>query len=144
VTTGLDQPADPCRGQRGDFQRNEIDQLCEPLGAEKDQQTREAVLACVVDGFPAQFTIRALAIMLAGDLMDDSVERAVRDLVGAGLLRCNGRAVLPTYAATPAIALLGERDQREPARRRPSDQVGALPLPHPSNQGIDPRSSPLD
>lgn len=123
--------------------RNEIDQLREPSETETDEQTRETVLACVVDGFPAQFTIRALAIMLADDLMDDSVERAVRDLVGAGLLRCKGCAVLPTYAATPAVALLGE-DQREPARRPPSGQVGALPLPHPSDQGIDPRSNPLD
>lgn len=87
--------------------RDGISSLCERSGAEKDDQKREAVLACVVDGSPAQFTIRALAIMLADDLMDDSIERAVRDLVGAGLLRCEGSAVLPTHVATPAVAILG-------------------------------------
>jgi hypothetical protein len=29
----------------------------------------------------------------------DAVERAVRDLVGTGLLRCDGASVLPTRAA---------------------------------------------
>jgi hypothetical protein len=30
---------------------------------------------------------------------DDAVEGAIRDLVGAGLLHCRGRLVLPTRAA---------------------------------------------
>ena len=82
------------------------------LPAEEDEQTRQAVLASVIDAFPKQFTIRELALMLANDLMDDSVERAVRDLVGAGLLRCKGCMVLPTRVTMPELAI----PEREGAR----------------------------
>jgi hypothetical protein len=71
--------------------------------AEVDRKTERTVLAFLCDEHPTQFTIPELSRTLNADpgdfASDDAVERAVRELVGAGLLRCQGAFVLPTWAA---------------------------------------------
>jgi hypothetical protein len=60
------------------------------------------VLAFLLEEHPAQLTIPELSLALNAHPdfeSDDAVERAVRELVGAGLLYCHGRFVLPTRAA---------------------------------------------
>ncbi len=61
-----------------------------------------AVLEQLVDDYPRRLTITELSLALnehPGDFgNDDAVERAVRDLVGAGLLECQDGRVEPTYA----------------------------------------------
>ncbi len=66
--------------------------------ADEDTQAQQAVMAFVLDQHPATLTICEIAReMSSGE--GDEVERAIRDLVGAGLLRCDGASVLPTRAA---------------------------------------------
>ena len=71
--------------------------------AEADRKTERVVLAFLLEEHPSQLTIlelsRALNVRPGGFESDDAVERAVRELVGAGLLRCSGGYVLPTRAA---------------------------------------------
>jgi hypothetical protein len=70
-----------------------------PRSAEReDERTQSAVLSLVLNEHPAQLTICEVAREVAAD-EGDSPERAVRDLVGVGLLRCEGASVLPTRAA---------------------------------------------
>jgi hypothetical protein len=61
------------------------------------------VLAFLLEEHPSQLTIpelsRALNAHPGGFSSDDAVERAVRELVGAGLLYCHGAFVLLTRAA---------------------------------------------
>jgi len=64
----------------------------------EDERTQSAVLSLVLDQHPAQLTICEIAREVAVDEGDDP-ERAIRDLVGIGLLRCQGALVLPTRAA---------------------------------------------
>jgi predicted transcriptional regulator len=64
----------------------------------EDERAQSAVLALVLSEHPTQFTICELAREIDVD-EGDGVERAVRDLVGVGLLRCEGASVLPTRAA---------------------------------------------
>jgi len=60
------------------------------------QPTQRAVLALVLDAHPNPVTIPDLAREIdAGD----SVEPAIRELVGVGLLECGGITVRPTAAA---------------------------------------------
>lgn len=61
-----------------------------------DERVQRAVLAFVLDQHPAQLTICEVARHL--DEPGDEAERAIRDLVGAGVLRCEGASVLPTRA----------------------------------------------
>jgi hypothetical protein len=62
-----------------------------------DQPTVErAVLGFVLDAHPKQLTIPGLAREIG---QGDAVERAVRDLVGVGLLECQGVSIRPTRAA---------------------------------------------
>jgi hypothetical protein len=73
----------------------------EPRDGFEDQRT---VLAFLLGEHPAQRTIPEVAQALyashPGDFKsDDAVEGAIGDLVGAGLLHCRGRPVLPTRAA---------------------------------------------
>ena len=79
--------------------------------AEADAATESAVLQQVLDLHPTVVTIEELAREFdAGDRSSperDAVERAVRDLVGAGLLHQNDSFVLPTRAALRFEALLG-------------------------------------
>jgi hypothetical protein len=59
------------------------------------QPTQRAVLALVLDAHPKRLTIPDLAREIdAGD----AVEAAVRDLVGVGLLECQGISVKPSSA----------------------------------------------
>lgn len=75
--------------------------LCRP-GAE-DTKAERAVLAFLLEEHPSQLTIPEVSLALNADpdgfSSDDAVERAVRELVGAALLYCQGRFVLPTRAA---------------------------------------------
>jgi hypothetical protein len=74
-----------------------------PDFAAQDAQAQRVVLAIVLQEHPAQLTIPELCRALyahPGDFAsDDAVERAIRDLVGGGLLQCHGRFVLPTRSA---------------------------------------------
>jgi len=68
----------------------------------EDEKAQRAVLALVLFEHPDHRTIPDLARELnaAEDFMaGDAVERAIRDLVGVGLLRCERGRVLPTEAA---------------------------------------------
>jgi hypothetical protein len=61
------------------------------------------VLAFVLAEHPDQLTVSELARELSKGsnsfAESDAIECAVRDLVGSGLLHCNGEFVLPTRAA---------------------------------------------
>jgi len=64
----------------------------------EDERTQSAVLSLVLNEYPTQLTICEVAREIAvGE--GDGPERAIRDLVGVGLLRCEGASVLPTWAA---------------------------------------------
>jgi hypothetical protein len=70
--------------------------------AAEDRRTERAVLAFLLDQHPAPLTITELSLALnAGEdfAAEDAVERAVRELVCAGLLRLTGGLVCPTRAA---------------------------------------------
>ncbi len=61
-----------------------------------DQPSVErAVLGLVLDAHPKSLTIPEIARRIGGD----AVESAVRDLVGVGLLECQGDSIQPTAAA---------------------------------------------
>ena len=68
-----------------------------------DAKAERVVLAFLLEEHPSQLTIpevsQALNAHPGGFSGDDAVERAVRELVGAGLLCCHGAFVLPTRAA---------------------------------------------
>lgn len=64
----------------------------------EDERTQSAVLSLVLNEHPSQLTICEVAREVAVD-EGDGPERAIRDLVGVGLLRCEGASVLPTRAA---------------------------------------------
>jgi len=74
-----------------------------PLTVDADRKVERAVLFHVLDEHPDRFTIPELCrVMNAGEAAfdrEDAVERAIRELVGAGLLRCAEGYVLPTRAA---------------------------------------------
>ena len=69
----------------------------------EDAILERAVLALVLSQHPAQFTVAELTRELSDDpehpTQRDAVQRALRDLVGSGLLHCHGAFVLPTRAA---------------------------------------------
>ena len=70
--------------------------------AAEDRRTERAVLAFLLDQHPARLTIPELSLALnAGEdfAAEDAVERAIRELVGAGLLQIAGGRVCPTRAA---------------------------------------------
>jgi hypothetical protein len=76
----------------------------DPAGpADQDAKAERAVLAFLVDEHPNQLTVGEVSWALNTDPVEfeaeDAVERAVRELVGAGLLRCSDGFVLPTRAA---------------------------------------------
>lgn len=57
---------------------------------------QRAVLSLVIDAHPDSLTIPAIASEID---RGDAGERAIRELVGVGLLECSGIAVRPTPAA---------------------------------------------
>jgi hypothetical protein len=69
----------------------------------EDAAAESAVLIRVLDLHPSQLTVAELVREIGGERAGfaerDSVERAVRDLSGAGLLHRNDDFVLPTRAA---------------------------------------------
>lgn len=71
--------------------------------AEEDAQAQRAVLAIVLPEHPTQLTcselVRELGARPDSFAVRDDVERAVRDLVGVGLLHRHGALVTPTRAA---------------------------------------------
>lgn len=74
-----------------------------PAPTEADRKAEWAVLAYLLDAHPKRFTIPAVSSAMnegkTGFDSEDAVERAVRQLVGAGLLCCSGGYVSPTRAA---------------------------------------------
>ncbi len=78
--------------------------MSSPSPRREDEAVQSAVLALVLAMHPDRLTLVELMREMVGDSEDfaerDAVQRAVRDLVGAGLLRRSGELVLPTRAAT--------------------------------------------
>jgi hypothetical protein len=76
-----------------------------------DARVEATVLRLALELHPAQASIDELVLELADDPDDfaqrDAVERAVRDLAGAGLLHRNGEFAFPTRAALRFDELLG-------------------------------------
>jgi hypothetical protein len=71
--------------------------------AAEDAAHESAVLQQLLDLHPTQVTLTELTREIAGELADfderDAVERAVRDLVGVGLLHNREDFVVPSRAA---------------------------------------------
>jgi len=71
--------------------------------ASEDRKVEWAVLDYLLDEHPDRFTIPEVSRAMNASETDfdgeDAVERAIRDLVGAGLLHCCGGFVVPTRAA---------------------------------------------
>jgi len=71
--------------------------------AAKDAATESAVLRQILDFHPVLVTLAELIREIAGETVDfaerDAIERAVRDLTGAGLLHSHDALLLPTRAA---------------------------------------------
>jgi hypothetical protein len=68
----------------------------------EDAKAERVVLVFLLEEHPSQLTIPELSRALNADPgfdTDDAVERAVRELVGAGLLHCEGAFIVPTRAA---------------------------------------------
>lgn len=61
-----------------------------------DRGVQRAVLALALDAHPKSLTIPDLATEID---QGDAVERACRDLVGVGLLVCEGVSIQPSAAA---------------------------------------------
>jgi len=62
----------------------------------QDQPIQRAVLSLALDAHPKSLTIPELAREIG---QGDAVERACRDLVGVGLLDCEGVSIQPSAAA---------------------------------------------
>lgn len=76
----------------------------DPAGpAAQDAKAERAVLAFLINEYPNQLTVVEVSWALNHGPVEfeteDAVERAVRELVGGGLLHCHGAFVLPTRAA---------------------------------------------
>ena len=71
----------------------------------EDAQTQHAVLGTVINQLPCLLTVPELVREVGPDERD-AVERAVDDLVGAGLLRREGDSVLPTRAGMHSALLV--------------------------------------
>lgn len=71
--------------------------------ATQDTKAERTVLAFVLNEHPNQLTVAEVSWALNQDSAEfervDAVERAVRELVGAGLLHCSDGFVMPTRAA---------------------------------------------
>jgi hypothetical protein len=71
--------------------------------AEDDREAEQAVLAFLLEEHPAQLTIPEVSLALnaapASFPAFDAIERAIRELDGAGLLHCHHGFATPTRAA---------------------------------------------
>ncbi len=67
-----------------------------PRHEREDESTQRAVLSLALEAHPKSLTIPDLAREID---QGDAVERAVRDLVGVGLLDCGGITIRPSAAA---------------------------------------------
>ena len=80
---------------------DEIDDIRTP--AAEDAATESAVLQQVLELHPVQVTVAELVREIGGESPDfarrDAIERAIRDLSGAGLLHVHDPFVIPTRAA---------------------------------------------
>lgn len=78
---------------------------------DEDLATEAAVLQRVLDVHPTRLTEPELLRELAGEAASfderDAIERAVRDLVGVGLLHGSDEFVTPTRAALRSREILG-------------------------------------
>jgi hypothetical protein len=78
--------------------------------ASEDAAVESAVLQRVLDFHPVQVTAVELVREVAGPSPDfaerDAIERAIRDLTGAGLLHSRDAFVIPTRAALRFSQLL--------------------------------------
>jgi hypothetical protein len=79
--------------------------------AAEDAATESAVLQQMLDFHPVQVTVAELVREVGGESPGfaerDAIERAVRDLTGAGLLHEHNAFVIPTRAALRFNELLG-------------------------------------
>lgn len=80
--------------------------------AARDARTENAVLTFLLDEHPTRLTLGELSLVLNADPRlddpDDAAERAVRELVGAGLIHQDGRFLAPSRAALYFERLRGE------------------------------------
>jgi hypothetical protein len=71
--------------------------------AKEDGKVESAILALLLAEYPAQLTVPELTLAMNSEPLDfaeaDAVDRAVGELVGAGLLHRHGAFVLPSRAA---------------------------------------------
>lgn len=67
-----------------------------PRREREDAAVQRAVLSLALEAHPKSLTIPDLARQID---RGDAVERAVRDLVGIGLLECGGITIRPSAAA---------------------------------------------
>jgi hypothetical protein len=71
--------------------------------AAEDRIVESGVLGFILGEHPAQLTLPELALAMNRDrndfAADDEVERAIRELIGAGLIYLVSDVVLPTRAA---------------------------------------------
>lgn len=74
-----------------------------PSPADEDGQIESAVLAFVLDEHPDRLTVDELSLALGGAAPDfdrgDAIERAMAELVRAGLLNRDGGYVVPSRPA---------------------------------------------
>ncbi|MBS1861212.1 MAG: hypothetical protein JSS68_05805 [Actinobacteria bacterium] len=71
----------------------------------EDHRTERAVLSRVVDLHPTHLTLEELLLDQGAEdqgSLREGLERAIRDLTAAGLLRLDGESILPTRAALRA------------------------------------------
>ncbi len=73
------------------------------IPAIQDEEAERVVLEFLLDQHPTQLTIpevsRALNAVPGSFSTDDAVERAIRELNGAGLIHCQAGFAIPTIAA---------------------------------------------
>lgn len=74
-----------------------------PSSTSEDKKTQDAVLGLVLAEHPAQLTLPEILREISGDNADfadaDATERAVRDLIGVGLLHRSGTLIVASRAA---------------------------------------------
>jgi hypothetical protein len=86
----------------------------DPITTDQVDTVKElAVLDLVLKESPDQLTAAELAGLMGADPGDfganDALERAVKELIGGGLLRQNGKTLMPTQAARAFNKLAAHR-----------------------------------